>query len=344
MIRFKMRGRILNIKIKDKFKNIIGDKFVKNKIRNIFINNKMESKFINKKLIFVGGILILILLYNSSQSIAEENLLLEFEASKDNLNLALEAEVAEKLENTNLKILRLEREGISPAFNPNEREYYLVVDSFVNNLNITAEPENTTSTVTITGNTDLKLGKNIITIKVETEDKKQSSEYKIYVTKTDNLETANANLENLAVKEGSLSPEFDTNITKYNVEVSDEVKKIELLAIAQSQKAIVDIVGDDVELKTGENKILIEVKAEDGITTKKYEINVYKRSGEEQLRVKEQQVIAKRIVANIQQNQIGNNNIKNIEEQNGKNIAIIVLIIFVTLGTGYFMVKKKRHG
>jgi len=309
-------------------------------MRNRFI----KDKFIYNKIIFIGITLILILLCNSNQSIAEKNLALEFDVSKEDLNLALGIEVPEEIENTNLKILRLEREGLSPSFNPNEKEYYLVVDSSVNNLNITAEPENTTSTVTITGNTNLKLGKNIITIKVETGDKQQSSEYKIYVTKTDDFEAANANLENLAVKEGTLSPEFDTNTTKYNVEVSDEINKVEILAIPQSPKATVNILGDNIELKTGENKIQIEVTAEDGITTKKYEINVYKRSGEEQAKVEEQQVIAKRIVANIQQNQIGNNNIKNIEQRGGENIAIIVLVIFAfaTLGTGYFVAKKKR--
>lgn len=307
-------------------------------MRNRFI----KDKFIDNKIIFIGITLILILLCNSNQSIAEKKL--ASNVSKEDLNLALETGVTEEIENTNLKILRLDREGLSPAFNPNEKEYYLVVDSSVNNLNITAEPENTTFTVTITGNTNLKLGKNIITIKVETGDKQQSSEYKIYVTKTDDFEAANANLENLAVKEGTLSPEFDFNTTKYNVEVSDEINKVEILAIPQSPKATVNILGDNIELKTGENKIQIEVTAEDGITTKKYEINVYKRSGEEQAKVEEQQVIAKRIVANIQQNQIGNNNIKNIEQRESKNIVIIVLVIFAfaTLGTGYFVAKKKR--
>ena len=50
-------------------------------------------------------------------------------------------------------------------------------------------------------------------------DKTKEETYKIYVTKTTNVELANANLEILAVREGFLNPEFDYNIKNYKVEI-----------------------------------------------------------------------------------------------------------------------------
>ena len=108
--------------------------------------------------------------------------------------------------------------------------------------------------------------------------------YKIYVTKTTNVELANANLEILAVREGFLNPEFDYNITNYKVEIPNQTEKIEILAIPQSQKATVSISGNN-EMKVGNNVIQINVIAEDGITNKKYELIVHRRNEQEELKI-----------------------------------------------------------
>ena len=94
---------------------------------------------------------------------------------------------------------------------------------------MTVIAENSNSTITITGNDNLKTGLNTINISVKSEDKTKETNYKIYVTKTSNIENANANLENLAVEHGSLIPEFNTNVTNYKVEVSNNIENVNVL-------------------------------------------------------------------------------------------------------------------
>jgi len=280
------------------------------------------------KKIFLVVIFIVIILSWANYAFAIENL-------NTIENIIVNDVIQESSGNTNLSILRLDREGLTPAFNPIEKEYYLVIDTSVVDIDITALPENENAIITITGNTNLVLGKNTIIIKVENED--ESSEYKIYVTKTDDLEAANANLETLAIKEGTLAPEFDFNITKYYAEVSNNISKLELLAIPQSQQAIVNILGDE-NLSVGDNKIEVEVMAENKITTKKYEIIVHRRNNEEENKNTEEQIIAKRIVANIQKNQIGNKN----TEENMKNDYRWIIFVGVVLVVGIGRLVFKR--
>ena len=126
--------------------------------------------------------------------------------TQETLEVQDEDETNASSDNANLKIMRLNREGISPEFSSQVEEYYFVTEENISSFNITAIPENKNSTVTITGNENLKQGKNTISIKVESEDKSQTKEYKIYVTKTNNLEKANANLETLAIRQGKFNP------------------------------------------------------------------------------------------------------------------------------------------
>lgn len=184
-------------------------------------------------------------------------------------------------DNANLKVLRLEYEGISPEFRKDVKEYYFVANNLINDIDITAIPENSKATVTITGNKDLKYGKNTISIKVESADKSKTETYYIYLTKTANIEAANANLETLAVRQGTLNPEFYANITKYKMEIANDIDRLDVLAIPQKEKATVEISGNG-EMKIGDNKIEINVLAEDRITNKKYEITVHRRNVEEE--------------------------------------------------------------
>lgn len=258
--------------------------------------------------------------------------------------------------NSNLAILRLSEEGISPEFNKDIKEYYFTTNSSLANLEITAIPENSEANVTITGNNNLKMGENVIEIKVQSQDKTNTSIYKIYVTKTNNLELANANLETLAVRQGTLEPEFESNITKYKVEIANEMDKIDILAIPQKEKATVKILGNG-EMKEGNNKIEIIVLAENGTTSKKYEINVYRRNTEEQQKYEEErQYQAERLSAILEEEEKNQNQ---TNEQNGDKIAnnqeevkssnkffvIIPVVIIIILGVifGYrYKIKQKR--
>ena len=247
-------------------------------------------------------------------------------------------------DNTNLRILRLNHEGISPEFQKDIKEYYFVTDKAIENLDVTAIPENSKSTVTITGNRNLQMGENTITIAVEAEDKSKTSEYKIYVTRTKNLELANANLETLAIRQAALNPEFDSNMTQYKAEIANDINKIDILAIPQRQNATVTILGSE-EMQIGHNKIEVTVLAEDGITSKKYYIDIYRLNETEEIQKQEQKEVEAERLSAILEEQVNNKNEEeiNIEEKNKKTVlGISILILLAIILTSIIIYKRKK--
>ena len=257
--------------------------------------------------------------------------------------------------NSKLKIMRLEYEGIIPEFNSDTLEYYITVDSAITGTEVTAVPQNQNANVIVTGNTNWVNGLNTIIITVESKDKTTKRDYKIYVTKTDNKETANADLETLAVKEGMLLPEYYSNITKYTVEVPNDITSLTILAIPQKETARVEIIGNE-NLKEGDNKVEIIVTAENGITTKKFEILAHRRNAEEETEYKEEQEIQiQRLSALLnEENNITENDMENLGEQDDdkeqtnaeKNsnkiwIGIGVIVVVAIAGIVIYVVKKR---
>lgn len=254
-------------------------------------------------------------------------------------------------DNSKLKVLRLQYEGVSPEFNPDILEYYITVLEEIQGCEVTAIPENANANVSITGNTNWKMGLNTISIIVETENKK--TEYKIYVTRTNNKETANANLDNLAIKDMTLDPEFDSNVTKYKVDVPNETTELYMLAITHSEKATFKIEGNK-DLKIGDNNIIITVTAENGITTKKYEILAHRRSVQEDLENQKQEKIqVERLSAILDtKDHQGQNYLKQIQKNNVENntvwisiggvlaVAVIICVVLVYF-THYKKMQKK---
>lgn len=224
-------------------------------------------------------------------------------------------------DNTNLSVLRLNHEGISPDFSKDIKEYYIVIDEKINKFEITAIAENPNSIVSITGNDNLKTGLNTININVKSEDKTKETNYKIYVTKTSNIEKANANLENLAVENGTLVPEFDSNVTNYIVEVSNDIESVNILAVPEKINAKVNI-NKSNKLDVGDNTVEITVTAEDNITKKKYIITIHRRNSEEEkneeAEIKSQ---AEKLSAILQQNNNINDNSEEIKEETDTEIV-----------------------
>lgn len=287
--------------------------------------------------------------YNEQgKKIEIENSNIELELKENEKSMTETSETMKQVgasDSTSLSVLRLNHEGISPEFQKDKKEYYFVTDDKIDNLEVTAIPENPNATVNITGNQNLKIGKNLIEIHVISEDKTKKDSYKIYVTKTTNIEIANANLEILAVREGSLNPEFNYNITDYKIDIPNETTKIEILAIPQSEKAKVSILGNN-EMKVGNNYIQINVIAEDGITNKKYELNVYRRNEKEQIQYEqEKQYQAERLSAILQEEQKTKSNITTNEIVQNKNTNILWIICIVILSSIiiliiYYIIRK----
>ncbi|ULQ60752.1 cadherin-like beta sandwich domain-containing protein [Brucepastera parasyntrophica] len=84
----------------------------------------------------------------------------------------------------------------------------------------------------------------------------------------------NADLSNLTVSTGTLSPAFDANTTSYTVSVPYTVTAITVTGTAADGAATVSNSGVAQNLNVGSNPITITVTAEDGETTKDYTVTV----------------------------------------------------------------------
>lgn len=179
--------------------------------------------------------------------------------------------------NTNLKKLVPNFEGLSPSFNPAVTKYSLTVPSTTTNLKLTVATEATGSKYWISGDENLKLGDNTVTITV-TASNGAKKVYTIIVTKADDVQKANAYLSNLVVDGKTLSPVFAAESLEYDIgTVTSDVDKLTVLAYTQKEGAKSEITGNE-SLKDGENIIKIKVTAEDGVTTKEYTIKVTKEA------------------------------------------------------------------
>lgn len=253
--------------------------------------------------------------------------------------------------NSKLKEMRLNHEGITPEFNPKITEYYFTTEN-LNELEVTANPQNKNSKVEIIGNKDFKTGINEININVTAPNMSNKTSYKIYVTKTNNIELANTNLENLAIENSILSPEFNENILEYKTEVSSTTENLNILAIPQKINAKVEINGGK-NLKYGNNEIIINVIAENGYTNKKYKIDVYKRNEQEQLKAEEEkkkeleeleQILQKNNNENVKLSieEIGEN-IENLEKEEIKPNLFLIAIITIVLAIGIFIAINRKN-
>ena len=236
------------------------------------------------------------------------------ETQTEKIEISEESEVISN--NSKLKNLRLNHEGMTPVFLPDITEYYFLTEN-LSGLEVTAIPENTNAIVTISGNSNFKEGLNMIVIEVTSPDKTSKTQYTISVTKTKDLEKANANLETLAIENVMINPEFVNDIYQYNATVSNTVENVNILAISERQNAKVEVVGGK-NLQYGNNVVNIQVIAENGYTIKQYKVNVYRRNEEEQkIANEEQQVNIQKLNAILEEQE------KKEEEQNSSKNSII---------------------
>lgn len=239
----------------------------------------------------------------------------------------------EETTNANLQSLRLDIEGITPQFNEQNYEYYLTIPNNITDIDVLAISKNPNASVETSGNKGLKQGLNIITISVTSEDKTKRNEYKIQVTKTANLELANTNLETLAIENALLNPPFDNIETKYKTEVSNKIEKLNILAIPQNEKAKVQIIGGD-NLKVGKNVVEITVTATNGITKRKYQIEVYKRNEEQENSYnQEQEDMQNKLEEAYEIEKLSSDTNENIDKQqkSNKNTNIVLWVSISTL-------------
>lgn len=176
----------------------------------------------------------------------------------------------EKSNNKNLKSLTVTPAGIDPDFIASTTEYTMTVGADVDTIKVDAVAEDAKAKVSVSGNNNLKVGTNTISIKVTAEDETVRT-YKIIVTKE---EKEKLKLKELLVGGMPLQPEFDSNIYEYTLTLdNNDVSELNITATPNKEKASVEILGN-TQLKAGENTITILVKSDDSDETATYQIKV----------------------------------------------------------------------
>lgn len=249
--------------------------------------------------------------------------------------------------NSLLKIMRLDKEGLIPEFSPNIKEYYFITDLNTNSLDVTTIPQATNANINITGNKNLKEGLNKILIQVTSRDNSNKSIYTINVTKTNDEKAANTNLEMLAIENITLEPIFDTNILNYNASVSNDTKNLNIFAVPENINGKVEIAKKD-ELVEGNNIVIVKVTAPNGYSYKNYIINVYKRSTEEDKKLEEEKkenTEKLNTILSEQGTELEKSYKKeeNTEEKNNMKVIYIITALILIISIEIFVIKMIKN-
>ena len=187
--------------------------------------------------------------------------------------------IAQPLSGVNtLSSLVVAGQTLSPAFGSNTTSYNLgEVDYSVSKLNITATPTDSKAKVTVSGN-NLVVGKNTVTITVKAENG-STKNYQITVTRKQDPNykaSSNANISQITINAGQLSPTFSPDITDYITYVPYEMlgKNVDITGKAQDAKAVGVQSAKLEALVEGANIATLVCTAEDG-SAKEYKITVY---------------------------------------------------------------------
>lgn len=189
---------------------------------------------------------------------------------------------AKKDSDATLKSLNASGYNLSPSFSPSVNSYTINVQNSVDGLNISAIPNSDKATVSIVGNTGWKVGVNYVTITVTAENGSKQT-YTLNVirakgaeaekAKEEEKKSSNNYLSKLVSHDGAISPEFNKETTSYNIKVPKDVTKLNLTALAEDEKAKVEIVGNG-NFEIGKtSQVTVIVTAEDG-TKRVYTLNV----------------------------------------------------------------------
>jgi hypothetical protein len=180
--------------------------------------------------------------------------------------------------NANLNRLVPNYEGLAPNFNSAITKYSLTVPSTATSLGLSIGVEAAGAKYWISGDENLKMGDNTVSITV-TATNGTKKVYTIIVTKAADVAKANAYLSSIVIDGKTLTPVFTAENLEYDIgTVKSDVAKLTVLAFAQADNSKIEITGNDA-LVDGINTIKIKVIAIDGTTTKEYTIKVNKEAG-----------------------------------------------------------------
>ena len=188
-----------------------------------------------------------------------------------------------KSSDNDLKGLTVSGYNMEPAFNKDVLNYVVNIPNGATEVTVNASQNDSKAKVEVTGNKNLKVGENTVSVKVTAEDGSVKT-YTIKVNRAEPIEEppvvldSNATLSKLTTSAGTLSPTFNKNTNVYNIEVASTVDSITLDAIPTSDKAKVEITGN-TGFKYGINNVFVVVTAENG-SKNTYIVNVNRKNPE----------------------------------------------------------------
>ncbi|MCX8005386.1 MAG: cadherin-like beta sandwich domain-containing protein [Burkholderiaceae bacterium] len=182
--------------------------------------------------------------------------------------------------------------ALSPSFAAATTSYDLALDNGSSTLAFTATASNANASIRINGVTvasgsssgaiAIAVGTTVITIAVTAEDGISSRSYAINVTRAAAAASAIATLDSLAVSAGTLTPNFSSGVSSYQLTVANTVTSLGVTAVSTHPAATIRINGAttasgataQLALAVGSNIVAIVVTAQDGVTVANYSINV----------------------------------------------------------------------
>ena len=223
----------------------------------------MNKKIIKTALIIT--IMMIVAIYNPSYGTEINN-------KKESIKIAsaTNSTTIENTEETNadLKALSINGYTIYPEFNKNTTEYFVAVPLDVTSLEVEATTESDMSTAKITGNTNITRSEHSIKV-VVTSKKRVTKTYTINVTKQ---EENSLKLKELSIEGAELDPSFSETNYFYSAEIEqfNEVKPLNINAVAADEDTEIEIIGNDDTLLEGNNIITITLR--NGEETSVYQI------------------------------------------------------------------------
>jgi YVTN family beta-propeller protein len=181
--------------------------------------------------------------------------------------------------NADLSNLTISNGTLSPAFSAGTTGYSASVGN-VSSIIISPRVSDTSSTVKVNGSTvvsgstsssiPLTFGSNTITVTVTAQD----GTIKTYTITVTRAASSNADLSNLTINNGTLTPGFSAGIINYTVAVANSISSVIVISTLSDANATAVTNGSGLLLNTGSNIITITITAQDGVTIKTYTITV----------------------------------------------------------------------
>ena len=162
-------------------------------------------------------------------------------------------EEKERKSNKYLSSLEVVGYDISPDFNKNTLDYYVVINKETTSLQIQANPEIDGAIVNITGNNKLTKNENNINIRVTAID----GTSKVYTITAVKEVDVNLQLTSLESTDIEIEPQFNKDKYYYKASLEDtELRSININAKSNNENANIEIIGAD-NLEDGNNLINI---------------------------------------------------------------------------------------